>query len=76
MPIREHSHLQRGHSWERADVLGAYNTTSIIHAESASLGWVELKSFTFHLPAHFVSQNPEEIGANEVGYTGREEGHP
>lgn len=76
MPIREHSHLQQGRSWERADVLSAHNATSVIHAESAGLRWVELKTLTFHLPAHFVSQNPEEIGADEVGYTGREECHP
>lgn len=31
---------------------------------------------TFHLPAHFVSQDPKEVGADEVGYAGRKEGHP
>lgn len=49
---------------------------SVIHAESSGLGWVELKSLLFHLPAHFVSQNPKEVGADEVGYAGREERHP
>lgn len=29
-----------------------------------------------HLPAYFVSQEPEEIGSNEVRYTGRKECHP
>lgn len=38
--------------------------------------WAQLKSLTFHLPAYFVSQDPKEVGADEVGDTGREECHP
>ena len=53
-----------------------HDTVSVIYAESTELAWVQLKSHTFRLPAHFVSQNPKEIGADEVGYTGREERHP
>lgn len=63
IPIMEHSHLQRE---QRAGVLSL----------EQNLGWAEPKSSISHSPAHPVSQNPKEVGANEVGDAGRQERHP
>lgn len=61
MPIREHSHLQRGQQRVIPSVCA-----SRILAEATAI----------HLPAYFISQEPKEIGANEVRYAGRKECHP
>jgi len=61
IPIREHSHLQGG---QQRVMPSAY--ASRILAVVAAV----------RLPAYFVSQEPEEIGSNEVRYTGRKECHP
>lgn len=43
------------------------------------LSWYKhhgLQPIGFHLPPHFVSQHPKEVGADEVGYAGGQECHP